>query len=65
MLASDPAGILEQIFGRAGIHLTQESTQDDHALVPTIAKPRNMASGVSGERCSWSIQTGGHPCCNW
>jgi hypothetical protein len=32
MLASDPAGILEQIFGRAGIHLTQESTQDDHAL---------------------------------
>jgi hypothetical protein len=32
MLASDPAGILEQIFGRAGIPLTQESTKDDHAL---------------------------------
>jgi hypothetical protein len=37
MLASDPAGILDQIFGRAGIHLTQESTQDDHALsAPTV-----------------------------
>ena len=36
MLASDPAGILEQIFGRAGIHLTQESTQDDHALARLI-----------------------------
>lgn len=35
MLASDPAGILNQIFGRAGIHLTQESTQNDHALKPT------------------------------
>jgi hypothetical protein len=32
MLASNPAAILDQIFGRAGIALTQESTQDDHAL---------------------------------
>jgi hypothetical protein len=40
MLASDPAGILEQIFGRAGIHLTQESTQDDHAL--TCSQTRFM-----------------------
>jgi hypothetical protein len=33
MLASNPAAILDQIFGRAGIALTHESTQDDHALI--------------------------------
>ena len=33
MLASNPAAILDQIFGRAGIALTQESTRDDHALM--------------------------------
>jgi len=32
MLAPNPASILDQIFGRAGIALTQESTSDDHAL---------------------------------
>ena len=42
MLASNPAAILDQIFGRAGIALTQESTQDDHALVPTITEARVM-----------------------
>jgi hypothetical protein len=39
MLASNPAAILDQIFGRAGIALTQESTQDDHALIPCLDGP--------------------------
>jgi ubiquinone/menaquinone biosynthesis C-methylase UbiE len=39
--------------------------QHKPSLVPRITKPRNMASGVSGGRRSWSIQTGGHPRCSW
>ncbi len=50
MLASDPAGILDQIFGRAGIHLTQESTQDDHALYQRYGFPHvwRERSGKAG-----------------
>jgi hypothetical protein len=44
MLASNPAAILDQIFGRAGIALTQESTQDDHALSRTRASGPNYCA---------------------
>ena len=42
MLAPNPASILDQIFGRAGIALTQESTSDDHAL------SRRLMRGATG-----------------
>lgn len=47
MLASDPAGILEQIFGRAGIPLTQESTKDDHALSCHARPPFTYQTSVA------------------
>jgi len=41
MLASNPASILDQIFRRTGISLTQESTSGYHALVGKM--PHNAA----------------------
>jgi hypothetical protein len=53
MLASNPAAILDQIFGRAGIALTQESTQDDHALSPR--KP-SLASEQQAGRDQFALR---------
>jgi hypothetical protein len=54
MLASNPAAILDQIFGRAGIALTQESTQDDHALVQYVFRSpaRIQSMEPSAETCA-------------
>ncbi len=50
MLAFDPTGILEQILGCAGIHLTQESTQDDHALIDRLIAQQVGINLVPGMR---------------
>jgi DNA-binding response OmpR family regulator len=44
MLASDPARILDQIFRRAGIPLTQESTSGDSALESLLAEGADITA---------------------
>ena len=62
MLAPDPASILDQIFGRAGIPLTQESTPDDHALgtaTTCLAGRRGRDSRLIERRPLFRIQSTG------